>query len=190
MKKLILASQSPRRKEILEKMGLEFSVCPSKAEEKIDPNMHPDEMVLNLAKRKASEVYKRQDPDCVVIGSDTMVFLDGKAMGKPADKQRAYQMLKDLSGREHEVKTAIYLKGKDIDTGSVCTTKVKFRSLSDQEIYAYIQTGEPMDKAGAYGIQGRGCILAEKIDGDFFCVMGLPASLLYTVLRDHKIIEY
>ncbi len=189
MKKIILASQSPRRREILEKMGLTFTVCPSQGEEQIQESWTPDELVLQLARQKAEEVYARQeDPDCLVIGSDTMVFLHDQPLGKPQDEEQAFRMLQSLSGQVHQVKTAVCLRGQGIEEGRICTTKVWFRSLSEKEIWSYVRTGEPMDKAGAYGIQGQGCVLVDKIDGDFFGVMGLPASLLYTMLQAHHIL--
>lgn len=185
MKQLILASQSPRRQEILKKMGLTFIVCPSQTEERICADWTPDELVLHLAQQKADDVYGGQeDTDCFVIGADTMVFLHDLPMGKPKNEEQAFKMLRSLSGQVHHVKTAVYLKGQDSEQGIVCTTKVWFRELSDEEIQAYIRTGEPMDKAGAYGIQGRGCIFIEKIEGDFFNVMGLPASALYGMLKE------
>jgi septum formation protein len=185
MKQLILASQSPRRQEILKKMGVTFIACPSQKEERINTNWTPDELVLHLAQQKADDVYEHQDnADCFVIGADTMVFLHDRPMGKPKDEAQAFAMLRSLSGQVHQVKTAVYLRGQNSRQGLVCTTKVWFRELSDEEIQTYIQTGEPMDKAGAYGIQGRGCIFIEKIEGDFFNVMGLPASALYGMLKE------
>lgn len=190
MKQLILASQSPRRQEILEKMGVSFTVCPSQKEEQIDPNWTPDTLVLQLAKQKAEDVYARQkNADCFVIGADTMVFLHDQPMGKPKSAEQAFQMLQSLSGQVHQVKTAVYLKGQACEQGMVCTTKVWFRELSASEIRSYIQTGEPMDKAGAYGIQGRGCVFIEKIEGDFFNVMGLPTSVLYGMLKEQNVFQ-
>lgn len=183
MGKLILASKSPRRQEILTKMGISFDVCPSECEEIKDESLSLNDMILKLARDKAQDVYNK-NPNDVIIGSDTLVVLEGKTMGKPKDEEEAFKMLKSLSGREHQVKTAVYLLGKNIDFGRVSTTNVKFVKLSDDEIINYIKTGEPMDKAGAYAIQERGCVFVEKIEGDFFSVMGLPASCLYSLLKE------
>ncbi|MBR5336813.1 MAG: septum formation inhibitor Maf [Lachnospiraceae bacterium] len=194
--KVILASGSPRRKELMEKAGLEFEVIPAECEEVIDPALTAEETVMSLASRKASwvaenEKDKRRDKT-IVIGADTVVVLDGKILGKPKDKADAFSMLRALSGREHEVYTGVALispDGKINETFSECT-KVKFRSLSDQEIEEYIATDEPNDKAGAYGIQGLGRRLVEETIGDYNNVVGLPVEALMKRIAGIKDEQY
>lgn len=175
--KLVLASASPRRREILNNLGYDFTVRPSNAEEIIDENQTPAETVESLASQKAQSVALSAADDEIVLGADTVVVYDGKILGKPRDKKDAENMLHMLSGKTHEVYTGVCLADRNgvLNCFSVCT-KVKFYPLSDDEITRYIDSGEPMDKAGSYGIQGKGCYLIEGIEGDYFNVVGLPAA--------------
>ena len=185
----ILASGSPRRKELLELMGLEFKVIVSQADEdSVSKDLKPALYVQELALLKASATAKEvlRNKNAVIISADTIVTLDGQILGKPKDEDDAFNMLSKLLGREHEVYTG-YCVMRISDGKAVCgkvRTKVKFKDLSDDKIRGYINSGEPMDKAGAYGIQGLGSLLIEKIDGDYFNVVGLPISALADTLED------
>ncbi len=172
---LILASASPRRKELLGLAGFEFEVITSSVNEVIDPVLLPHELVVSLAKQKACDVASK-NPGRTVIGADTVVVLDGKILGKPGNKQDAEDMLHMLSGNVHEVYTGVYIVNGDKCKGFFECTRVKFCKLSNEQIKAYVATGEPMDKAGSYGIQGKGCVLVEGIEGDYFNVVGFPVS--------------
>ena len=187
---LILASKSPRRRELLEMLGAQFEVITSDCDENIT-GPAPRDLVRELALRKAEAVYERlNDPDAVVIGSDTIVTPDGvKALGKPRDRGDAVRTLTELSGKWHSVCTGIAVIGRAADNTSkkiaeTVETKVKFLDLTKEECERYADTGEPLDKAGSYGIQGRGGALVEKIDGDYYSVVGLPVSRLRVILRD------
>lgn len=184
-KQLVLASNSPRRRELLAIAGYKYEVIPSNASE-IECGMSASEIVRLNAIAKAKEVADRY-PDAVVIGADTVVCLDGKILGKPRDSVHAKLMLESLSGREHSVITGFsVVSGNNTESG-VCETSVKFRKLSEPEIEAYIATGEPLDKAGAYGIQERASVFAESISGDYFNIVGLPVAELYPILADFGI---
>ena len=180
---IILASQSPRRRELLERMGIrEFRVVASAADETADPALSPAELVETLSRRKALTVQAQERPDAIVLAADTVVTLDGAVLGKPADEAAARQMLSALSGRRHQVYTGLtVLRGQEAYTEHEMT-EVTFRALSQTEVEAYIATGEPMDKAGAYGIQGYGALLVEGISGDYYNVMGLPVCRLGRIL--------
>lgn len=184
---IILASKSPRRRELLKKIGItDFKVFPAKDEDSPCCGLSPSETVKQIASGKASQVSERH-PDSLVIAADTLVYLDGEPLGKPEDEDDAIRMLRRLSGRTHDVYTGICLKlGEKMLCGAELT-RVTFRKLTDDEIAAYVATGEPMDKAGAYGVQGRGAVLTERIDGDFFNVMGLPLCRLYKMLREFEL---
>lgn len=190
----ILASGSPRRKELLELMGLEFKVIVSQADEDsvskdLKPGLYVQELALLKASATAKEVLRNKN--AVIISADTIVTLDGQILGKPKDEDDAFNMLSKLSGCEHEVYTG-YCVMRISDGKAVCgkvRTKVKFKDLSDDKIRGYINSGEPMDKAGAYGIQGLGSLLIEKIDGDYFNVVGLPISALADTLEDEMDIK-
>ena len=184
MGKLILASQSPRRQELLRRIGVEdFSVVIPLAEESYDPSLSPREIVCRLSRRKAEAAAALVTEEDIVIAADTMVFLDEQRLGKPRSQEEAEEMLRALSGREHTVCTGVTIRrGAFAITGAEATA-VRFRTLTDSEIRWYVSTGEPMDKAGAYGIQGKGALLVEGITGDFFNVMGLPVLLLSRMLR-------
>lgn len=182
MAEIILASASPRRRELLSTAGLSFSVRVADVEEIIDENATPDEVVKSLALQKAQAVA-RDNPSAVVIGADTVVVLDGTILGKPENEQNAVQMLTALSGRSHTVYTGVALiKGDEVKI--FCeATEVEFYDLTKEEIEDYVATKDCMDKAGAYGIQSRGCVLISKIDGDYFNVVGLPVSRVYRELK-------
>lgn len=172
---LILASKSPRRRELLSLITTDFEIKSADVDESLPEGISPQEAVLHLSKIKAEPFDNGED---IVIGADTVVAVDGKILGKPADRQQAAEMLKSLSGKYHSVFTGVtVIKPEQSVTFSV-ETKVKFFDLSDDEIDSYIATGECDDKAGAYGIQGKGSLLVEKIDGDYFNVVGLPISKL------------
>lgn len=177
---IILASKSPRRKELLSFITTDFAVKSADVDETLPQGISPDKAVEYLSKIKA-EPFKNEND--IVIGADTVVAIDGKILGKPRDDADAFATLKMLSGREHSVFTGVsVIKGEKIETFSV-QTKVKMFELTDEEIEEYIATAEPFDKAGSYGIQGKGSLLVEKIDGDYFNVVGLPISRLNRVLK-------
>ncbi|MDD6483121.1 MAG: Maf family protein [Clostridiales bacterium] len=188
MEKFILASGSPRRRELLESMGLDFKVMVSDADENIaDAEAVPAPIyVQELALIKAAAVSAQAPKGSVIIAADTIVTIDSDIMGKPADEEEAYLMLKALSGRSHEVYTGICVMRKS--DGKTCCRSVKtevvFKTLSDKRIYEYINTKEPMDKAGAYGIQGKGALLIKEIRGDYQNVVGLSVSELADMLED------
>ena len=183
---LILASGSPRRRELLARMGYTFEICTPDVDEHVAG--HARDIVHTLAGRKARAAAAHYE-DGVIIASDTLVSLDGVPLGKPADEREAREMLAALSGREHEVFTGVCVL--DAKTGQSETrtvrTGVTFRDITPEEIDAYIATGEPMDKAGAYGAQGKGALFVEKIDGDFFNVMGLPLCVLGQMLKEQGV---
>lgn len=191
LKKLILASQSPRRSEILKKAGYQFVPLPVYVSEIPDKNLSLNEQILDIARRKAvAAVQEIQDKglasdSSVILSADTMVCFKSNALGKPENEKMAFEFLNQLSGNQHQVKTAIYLL--DLDTNEnvshIETTEVFFRKISEQEIYDYIATKEPLDKAGAYGIQGAGGSFVEKYEGDFNNVVGLPLQALENLFR-------
>lgn len=179
---MILASQSPRRRELLGQMGFSFTVRPAKGEELPHPELTPAQLVEELARQKALEVSAEAEADDVVVAADTVVAIDGKVLGKPHDKVHAAQMLSALSGREHTVYTGVAVRRGETLLVEHEATFVRFRPLTQREIDLYIQTGEPMDKAGSYGIQGYGALLVEGIRGDYFNVVGLPICRLGRML--------
>lgn len=228
-KKLILASSSPRRQELVRMLGIPVTICPAGIDETVDEGMPPEQMVETLSLRKAAAVCDRVrgEENGVVIGSDTVVVLDGKILGKPANREQACAMLAELRGRTHKVYSGIACvdtrsKGESVSralrssanpvhsaaSGQVSklgstgqhrvlsrssaeapeilvghtVSNVTFRPMSDEEIEAYVKTGEPLDKAGAYGVQGVGSVFVERIEGDFYSIMGLPMNLLYAML--------
>ena len=181
---IILASQSPRRRELLERMGLPFRTITPDIDEHMERALPPGELVAAISAEKAGAVAAQAGPDAVVIAADTVVALDGAVLGKPADELEAFKMLSTLSGCRHQVYTGLtVLRGKEMHTVSE-ETAVTFRELSEKEITNYIRTGEPMDKAGAYGIQGYGALLVEGIQGDYYNVMGLPVCRLGGLLKE------
>lgn len=182
MQKIVLASNSPRRKELLQMADIEFKVIAADIDESGFHADDPAELVRTLALQKAKAVAV-QVADAAVIGADTVVELDGEIMGKPENEAAAAVMLRKLSGRRHYVHTGVAIvKGQEIQT-FVSTAAVDFYEISDNEINGYIATGEPLDKAGAYGIQGRGALLVKGIEGDFYTVVGLPIAELVRRLR-------
>lgn len=183
MNHLILASASPRRQELLRLITEKFTVMPADTDETLPAGLPVANQIEVLAERKAADIFAKH-PDSAVIGSDTMVVVDGQPLGKPADTDDARRMLKMLSGRAHEVITGLAVLSPVGSRIGHRTTKVQFRDLSDGEIERYLATGEPLDKAGAYGIQGKGATLITGIDGDYFSVVGLPVSMLYTMLDE------
>lgn len=182
MRPVVLASGSPRRRELLGQMGIEdFEVLPAQGEETAPEGLAPDALVARLALQKAREVATLR-PEATVIGADTVVALDGRVLGKPSDEGEAREMLSALSGRRHQVYTGMaVLSGGQAFTHVECT-QVEFRPLTAEEIAAYVATGESMDKAGAYGIQGRACVFIRGIQGDYYNVVGLPVCALHELL--------
>ncbi|MBQ6052205.1 MAG: septum formation protein Maf [Clostridia bacterium] len=180
--KTVLASASPRRKELLEKLGLDFEIVVSDADETSDISS-PDELVRFLSAKKAESVRKLR-PDALVIAADTVVYLEGEGiMGKPKDKADAYRMISALSGNVNEVYTGVTVADScGTETFSV-KTLVYFKSLTEKEILEYVNSEECADKAGAYAIQGRACVFIDRIEGDYFNVVGLPLSPLYDILK-------
>lgn len=184
MKPIILASGSPRRIKLLKLSGYNFRVIPSRAEEKINLRFSPVQNVKRLSRAKALDVAAKVS-EGIIIAADTVVALRGKILGKPKNKREATIMLSKLSGKEHKVITGITVidaKTKGIKQTTV-TTKVKFYKLSKKMINRYVATGEPLDKAGAYGIQGKGSFLVDSIKGDYFNVVGLPLNPLNQLLE-------
>lgn len=173
--KIILASASPRRKELLTLAGIEYEVVVSQCEEILPDGITPDKAVEELARQKAEDVFSR-NPDCMIIAADTVVALGNTILGKPKDEDDAFNMLSSLSGRRHTVYTGVCIKTKDKTDIFHVATEVEFYDLTEKEIRDYIATKEPMDKAGAYGIQGKGFVLVKGIHGDYFNVVGLPLA--------------
>jgi septum formation protein len=181
--RVILASGSPRRHELLNLVGIQHEVRPANIDETPRPRETPRRFAERLAREKATAVATR-DPNLITIGADTIVVINRKVLGKPANTTQAAAMLKQLSGREHTVVTAVAVsRGRKLRS-AVEEVRVRFRTLRPGEIDAYIATGEPMDKAGAYGIQGYGATIVECVDGDYFSVMGLSLVRLVGLLRD------
>lgn len=181
---LILASKSPRRQELLRLITDDFAVKTADVEENLPQGITPEDAVVYLSEIKAEPLANDGD---VVIGADTVVAADGRILGKPSDRENAKEMLRLLSGREHSVFTGVTIFNGRKPKSFYVQTKVKFFELTEDEIDWYVSTGECDDKAGAYGIQGKGSVLVEKIDGDYFNVVGLPVSKLYRELKDVKI---
>ncbi|MEQ2441920.1 nucleoside triphosphate pyrophosphatase [Pseudoflavonifractor intestinihominis] len=181
--KIILASQSPRRKELLERMGIrDFETISPNVDESAFHGLPPEELVRRLSAEKAAAVAGKAGEDAIVIAADTVVALEGSVLGKPADELDAFKMLSALSGVRHQVHTGVTVcRGGEKQTAHE-VTDVTFRELSEREIEDYIATGEPMDKAGAYGIQGYGALLIQGISGDYYNVMGLPVCRLSGML--------
>ena len=181
--KIILASQSPRRKELLERMGIrDFETISPNVDESAFHGLPPEELVRRLSAEKAAAVAGKVGEDAIVIAADTVVALEGAVLGKPADELDAFKMLSALSGVRHQVYTGVTVcRGGEKQTAHE-VTDVTFRELSEGEIEDYIATGEPMDKAGAYGIQGYGALLIQGISGDYYNVMGLPVCRLSGML--------
>ncbi|WP_040197923.1 Maf family protein [Candidatus Soleaferrea massiliensis] len=181
---VLLASQSPRRQELIRLFCEQVSICPSRKKEQIPAGLlgNPGQVSMYLARLKAEDVAFAH-PDEIVIGSDTIVCAGNEILGKPKDEEDAVRMLSMLSGIEHQVYTGVCIVRGGISDVFFDCTLVRFHALSEQEIRWYIGTGEPFDKAGAYGIQGKGALLVEKIDGDYYNVMGFPVGLVYRRLK-------
>ena len=178
--RVILASASPRRRELLRLIGIEHEVRPADIDERYLPHETPPAHAERLAREKASAI----DQDgAVTIGSDTIVVVDGDVLGKPRDREHAHEMLRRLSGRSHVVMTGVAVRWQGRVASGLEEVGVTFRTLGNDEIERYIDTGEPMDKAGAYGIQGFGATIVERVDGDYFAVMGLALNRLVELCR-------
>ena len=188
MKRFIVASASPRRKELLENVGFSFEIIPSDADESCDGELLPEALVKELATRKAKSVFEK-NRDAVVLGCDTVVEYNKTVLGKPKSRDEAKDMLLMLSGKVHNVHTGVCITDKEKTVSFVSTVRVKFYELTDELIEEYVNTGESDDKAGAYGIQGLGCVLVKGIEGDYFSVVGLPVAETVRRLRDFGIIN-
>ena len=183
MAKIVLASGSPRRQELLARIGItDFDIRVPEAEESYPAGLTPQQIVEYISREKADAAAKLCTPDEIVITADTMVFLDDQRLGKPADEADALRMLTALQGRHPPVCTGVTVRQGDRSLTESETTEVYFRPAAEAELRAYIATGEPMDKAGSYGVQGKGALLVEKLNGDFFNVMGLPVLRLSRML--------
>ena len=181
--KLILASKSPRRVEILGNIGAEFEVIPANVDESVEDGTKPDDAVMEISKRKALCILEKH-ADAFIISADTVVVIDNEIIGKPKDEQHAFDILKRLSGRSHFVYTGFTLCNKDKVYCGYVSTEVQFKELTDDEIYRYIKSREPMDKAGAYGIQEKGSVFVTGIKGDYFNVMGLPICEINRITKE------
>ncbi len=179
---IVLASSSPRRRQLLEMLGIEYVIDPSDINESRDPGELPESMAVRLARDKAVATRVRH-PDTPVLAADTVVVVDDQVLGKPSSRQEAERMLSVLSGRDHRVITGVALAWGDTTSERYDVTRVWFRELDADLIRDYVATGEPLDKAGSYGVQGRGSLLVNKIEGDFFSVMGLPIRLVVELLE-------
>lgn len=177
---LILASQSPRRKELLQLLGLPFVIRVADIDETMDPTADPAREVARVSRQKAEAVARK--PEDIVIAADTIVVLEGNVLGKPVDQTHAEAMLAALSGKDHQVMTGVTVLKADQVLTHTEITDIHFRALSQKEIRRYVATGEPMDKAGAYGIQGGAALFAQHLRGDYYNVMGLPVCRLYEML--------
>jgi len=185
--KIILASQSPRRRELLERMGIDnFEVIPARGPEPNLPGLAPAQLVEELSRRKCAEVGASR-PEALVVAADTVVAADGRILGKPRSQAEAVGMLGLLSGREHTVYTGLTVACGGTQVTEHEATRVRFRPLTQVDIEHYVATGEPMDKAGAYGIQGYGSVLVEAIEGDYYNVMGLPVCRLAKLLAGYGV---
>ena len=181
---IVLASASPRRLALMQTLGFEnLTVCPALGEEHPPAGASPEATVTAISQAKAREVAAKFSEDALIVAADTIVWLDGRILGKPRSGEEAGEMLQLLSGRSHEVYTGItILQGNDCQSKTECS-RVTFRDLTSDEIQRYVRTGEPMDKAGAYAVQGKGALFVSRIEGDFFNVMGLPLCLLGEMLK-------
>lgn len=191
MYEIILASASPRRKEILEKAGISCSVMVSRVNEKTE-RTKPEDVVVDLARKKAFDVARRAGELAIIIAADTMVVIGGKILGKPKDRAEAVKMLLQLQGNTHRVYTGVAfvikdMSGEDRKRSFFVETKVSISAMTMAQIEAYADTGEPLDKAGGYGIQGRFSVFVNRIEGDYYNVVGLPIQALYKALLDEGI---
>lgn len=184
---MILASQSPRRRELLGIITKDFEVIPARGEELLPEGISPRDAVILLSRQKAEEVRRRKFPNIpdipdTIIAADTVVAIDGEILGKPSSRDNAIEMLRSLSGRMHIVYTGVTIISAEKTVSFAEETVVEFYPLTDEEIIGYVNSGDPMDKAGAYGIQGKGALLVKRIKGDYYNVMGLPIGRIYREL--------
>ena len=184
---IILASKSPRRKELLSLLDLDFQIITADIDETMNPALPVSDEVARLSYDKAAAIKSQVNDDAVIISADTVVELDGVVMGKPKDKADAFNMLQSLSGNTHNVLSGVTVMQGDKAVSKTVITEVHFRTLTDREINDYIDTNEPMDKAGAYGIQGRGSKFVSGIVGDYFNVVGLPVCELSLILKKFNV---
>ncbi len=189
MTEFILASNSPRRKELLAGLGINFRVETAEVDENIKAGLMPEVLVQELALLKGSPIAGK-NPENIVISADTVVYHNGKILGKPQNAAQAYDMLKSLSGKKHEVYTGICAMRGAVAVCDFEKTVVEFYQLADEQINKYISTGEPFDKAGAYGIQGKGCLLVKGIEGDYFNVVGLPLAKLDRLIKSEFLTDF
>lgn len=187
--KLILASESPRRKELFSKLGVPFEIQPAGVDEELDGLYEPEEFAIAIADLKANDIAQR-NPEAIIIAADTTVRIGKALLTKPTNNAQAVKFLKLLSGKVHHVITGVSIVGPDLNLAFAETTLVKFYELSDEEINAYVESGDPLDKAGGYGIQTMGGLFVEKIQGDYNNVVGLPISRLYQTLLKLGVIEF
>jgi septum formation protein len=180
---IILASGSPRRAKLLKEAGLDFKIVPSDIDENYDEDLSPKEISMYLAEIKAKHIFEQHQND-IVIGADTIVVLENQILGKPKDANDAFEMLSKLSNQCHDVYTGVSIISKDKKVTFFSQTKVCMKPLSALEIESYVKTEEPMDKAGAYGIQGKGGTLVDHFEGDFFTIMGLPLKEVLYQLKN------
>ena len=183
---LILASQSPRRRDLLSMLGLDFTIITADIDETMDEHLSIEDAVAEVCRRKAEAIAKDR-PDDLIISADTIVVVDDVVLGKPHDPEDAKAMLRSLSGRSHTVMTAFCIWQKGQAQTHVEKTHLRFKPLSEEEIAAYVATGSPLDKAGAYGIQDQAAIFVEAMDGDYYNVMGLPLCSLVKALRQNGV---
>lgn len=188
MEKIILASNSPRRKELFKLLDIDYEIITSNIEEIIQNDLPAEEMVMELAFQKAADIF-RTHKDRIVLGFDTLVYIDDELLGKPKSKAEAVEMLKKLSGKTHFVVTGCALISKSLSKSFYEKTRVTFYEMSDIEIQKYVESGEPMDKAGSYAIQGLGSKFIQSVNGDYFTVMGLPLARVYHELKQLQIID-
>lgn len=185
--KIILASKSPRRKEIMDMLNLKYEIIVSDAEETLEEGITAEEQAKILSYIKAKTVFEETSGDRIVIGSDTMVIKDGKIYGKPKNEEEAFKILKELSDSKHQVITGLAIlverNGKYEEYLDYDITEVHFKNMTDTEIKNWISTGKAMDKAGAYAVQGEFCVFIEKINGNYWSVMGLPIHKVYDILK-------
>ncbi len=189
---IILASGSPRRSELMKQVGFDFKVSTCNTDESYNDGMTPAGIVMELSLRKADAVFDKEMPenDTVVVAADTIVAIDNEILGKPKDRNDAIRMLSELSGKKHQVYTGVtlyyYVGGRVFIENFADCADVYFRQLSQDTITSYVDSWEPMDKAGAYGIQGLGAILVDKIDGDYYTIVGLPIAKVYHSIKNNE----
>lgn len=185
----ILASESPRRKELFSKLAIPFEVQPAKIEEVVEGNLSPEDTAMSIAYKKTVPIVEK-NPNTIVIGADTIVHIGQEFLGKPTSQEQAKEYLKKLSGRSHTVMTGVSIQGGGTSISFAESTLVTFYELTDEQINAYVATGDSLDKAGAYGIQTMGGLFVEKIEGDYNNVVGLPISRLFQTLLTLEVIAF